>query len=73
LGTEKWNGIEPARIMHDGRSIGEEGTWRNPRGEEKPRTANEKMERHTGVNRSSAYKKMEKEKKKKKPFLTNIK
>jgi hypothetical protein len=57
LGTEKKNGMEPAHITTDGRSINEEGTRQNPHGEEKPRKTNEKMDRHTGVNRSSAYKK----------------
>jgi hypothetical protein len=46
-----------AHITNDGRSISEEGTCRNPRGKEKPRTTNEKMERHTGLNRASAYRK----------------
>ena len=40
-----------------GRSLGKEGPWRNPCREEKPRSANEKMERRTGVNRSLTYKK----------------
>jgi hypothetical protein len=53
--------MEHAHIMNDGRSISEEGIWRNPRGEEKPRTTNEKMDRHTGVNRSSAYKNIRRE------------
>jgi hypothetical protein len=49
--------MEHSHITNDGRSISEDGTWRNPCGEEKRRTTNEKMKRHVGVNRSSTYKK----------------
>jgi hypothetical protein len=56
--------MEHAHFTDGGRSMSEEGTWRNSRGEEKARTTNEKMERHTGVNRSSAYKKRRNRRKK---------
>ena len=44
--------------IEDGRQpTSKESTWRNPWREEKPRSTNEKMERRTGINRPSAYKK----------------
>ena len=57
LGTEEKNRMECAHITNGGRSLSKGGTWRNPCREEKPRTANGRMERRTGVYRSPAYKK----------------
>ena len=48
--------MQCAHITNGVRSLSKEGTWRNPCWEEKPRSASEKMQRRTGVNRSPAYK-----------------
>ena len=55
LGKEENNRMECARITNGGRSLSKEGTWRNLCREETLRSANEKMERRTGVDRSPAY------------------
>ena len=55
LGTEEKNRMEYAHSANGGRSLSKGGTWRNPCRGEKPRSANKKMERSTGVNCSPAY------------------
>ena len=57
VGTKEKNWMERTHIDDGRRPTSKESTWRNPWREEKPRSTEEKMERRTGINRPSAYKK----------------